>query len=200
MALNQVPQPGSSLGSTRNQILNNFSVIDAAFSVNHVPYNDGTGNQGKHAFIQFPVEASVPGGIIAGDVSLYNKQPASPFPLTGVNELFLVKSDGVTQIPITASAQSTNGWSYLPSGVLMKWGTTTRINASEPFAYLYPTSITIPAFQNVFMVQLTVVDNNTPFNTVVTLQTGTVNATGFSVIYNGTPPNSTVVSYLAIGN
>ncbi len=129
---------------------------------------------------------------------MYNKLPAAPYPQTGVNELFIVKADGTTT-PITARAASTNGWSYLPSGILLKWGTTTSINASSPFAYLYPTGSSIPVFTSVYSVQLTVVDSNPPYDTVVTVQTGTMATTGFSVVYTGTPPNSTVVTYLAIG-
>jgi len=198
MALNNVPVPGQSLGASRDLVNQNFSVIDTAFTVNHVAYNDGSGLQGKHKVVQFPVQAAIP-SLAVGDITLYNKLPAAPYPTTGVNELFVVKADGTTT-PITARAASTNGWSYLPSGILLKWGTTTRINASEPFAYLYPTGASIPVFSTVFSVQLTVIDDNTPYDTVVTLQTGTISATGFSVIYNGTPPNSTVVTYLAIGN
>ena len=199
MALNNVPVAGQSLGASRDLINQNFSVINTAFSVNHVPYNDGSGNQGKHAEVQFPVQSAIPAAS-AGDISLYNKLPAAPYPLTATNELFLIKADGTTNIPITASHQATAGWTYLPSGIILKWGTTTRINAGEPFAYLYPTSAATPVFSNAFSVQLTVIDNNAPYDTVVTLQTGTITATGFSVIYNGTPPNSTVVTYLAIGN
>lgn len=198
MALNNVPVAGQSLGASRDLINQNFSVIDTAFTVNHVAYNDGSGLQGKHKFVQFPVQAAIP-SLTAGDITLYNKLPASPYPQTGVNELFIVKANGTTT-PITARAASTNGWSYLPSGILLKWGTTTSINASSPFAYTYPTGSSIPVFSNVFSVQLTVVDGSPPYDTVVTLQTGTIATTGFSVVYTGTPPSSTVVTYLAIGN
>ena len=39
MALNNVPLSGQSLGVTRVPINQNFSVIDADFSVDHVAYN-----------------------------------------------------------------------------------------------------------------------------------------------------------------
>lgn len=198
--LNDSPLSTQTLASSQPLIRQNFSVVNTAFELNHVTYNDGSGNQGKHKFVQFPVQSAIPAGIAASDISLYNKLPAAPYPTTGVNELFLVKPDGTTHIPITASLQAQTGWSYLPSGVLMKWGRTTSINASEPFAYLYPTAASIPVFANVFTVMLTVIDNNTPYDTVVTIQTGTISATGFSIIYNGTPPGATVVNYLAIGN
>lgn len=198
MALNNVPVPGQSLGASRDLINQNFSVIDTAFTVNHVPYNDGSGLQGKHKVVQFPVQSAIP-SLTVGDITMYNKLPASPYPQTGVNELFIVKADGTTT-PITARAASTNGWSYLPSGILLKWGTTTSINGSLPFAYLFPVGSSIPVFNNVFSVQLTVVDDNPNYATSVAVQTGTMAVTGFSVVYTGTPPSSTVVTYLAIGN
>jgi hypothetical protein len=203
MALNNIPQAGQSLGSTRDLISQNFSVIDTAFSINHVPYNDPSGLQGKHPLVQFPVQTTIPATITTGDISLYNKLPAAPFPTTGTNELFLVKANGTTTIPITASHQATTGWTYLPSGILMKWGVTTTISGGSPFAYLYPTGASIPAFSNVFTVMLTPIDSTSggaPITDQVSVETGTIATTGFSVVYQGTAYSTTVVQYFAIGN
>ena len=193
--LNNVPTASQTLASSQSLIQTNFSTIDTAFSVNHVPYNDGSGNQGKHAFIQFPVQAMAPTPTV-GDISLYNLNSS----VTGLNELFIVKANATTITPMTASHQATTGWSYLPSGVLMKWGVTTTISASEPFAYAFPTASTIPVFNNVFTVLLTTSDSNPPFAGAVAVQTSSIATTGFSVIYNGSAASSTVVNYLAIGN
>ena len=197
--LNNVPVASQSTASSQSLIQANFITIDTAFSVNHVPYNDGSGNQGKHAFIQFPVQTTAPMPS-AGDISLYNLLPVSPFPLTGVNELFIVKANGTTITPMTASNQAATGWTYLPSGVLMKWGVTSTISSGEPFAYTFPTSSAIPVFNNVFTVMLTTSDSNPPFSGAVAVQTSSIATTGFSVIYNGTAASTTVVNYLAIGN
>lgn len=193
--LNNVPVPSQSSASSQSLIQENFITIDTAFSLNHVSYNDGSGDQGKHAFVQFYNLSTVPTPA-GGDITMYNATSS----LTTNNELFIVKANGTTTTPLTASHQATTGWTYLPSGVLMKWGTTTTISASEPFAYAFPTSATTPVFSNIFTVMLTTSDANPPFSGAVAVQTSSIATTGFSVIYNGTAASSTVVNYLAIGN
>jgi hypothetical protein len=192
--LNVVPVAGQSLGASRDLISQNFSVIDTAFTVNHVPYNDGSGNQGKHAFVQFNVLGSAPTPI-ASDISMYNFNST----LTGLNELFIVKADGTTTTPMTASDQATTGWTYLPSGLLLKWGTTNAVNGSNPFVYTYPTSASTPVFNAVYSVMISAVDAVVPFSGSLSVQSGTVTTTGFSVVYNGTPTSTTAATYLAIG-
>jgi len=192
--LNDTPNPGNSLGSTQSLIKANFSTIDTAFTVNHVPYNDASTFQGKHAFVQFNVLSSAPTPV-ANDISMYNYAST----LTGLNELFLVKADGTTTTPITASQKATTGWSYLPSGLLIKWGITSPINTSNPFAYLYPTGASIPAFTSCYTVLLSAVDTTTPFQYALSVQTGTITTTGFSIVYQGTPTGTTAAQYLAIG-
>jgi hypothetical protein len=193
--LNNVPTASQTLASSQSLIQTNFSVIDTAFTVNHVPYNDGSGFQGKHAFVQFYNLSTVPTPA-AGDITMYNATSS----LTTGNELFIVKTNGTTTTPMTASHQATTGWTYLPSGVLMKWGVTTAINTGEPFAYAFPTAATIPVFSNIFTVILTTSDANTPFSGAVAVQTSSIATTGFSIIYNGSPAGTTLVNYLAIGN
>ncbi len=192
------PNNGQTLGSSKPQVSGNFGTIDAAFSINHIGYN--LSNQGKHFLIQFPVQSSVPAGIIASDISLYNMLPTNPtYPATGTNELFLVKADGTTTIPITASVQNTNGWTYLPSGILLKWGNASY--ASAPQTVTFPTGGNIPAFKNIFSVTLTPVQNvSSPFNNVITINT--ISTTNFVITNGGTfgPPSGVTVNYLAIGN
>jgi hypothetical protein len=193
--LNNVPTASQTLASSQSLIQANFATIDTAFTVNHVSYNDGSGNQGKHAFIQFPVQALAPVAA-PGDISLYNQNSS----LTGLNELYIVKADATTKTPMTASHQAPTGWTYLPSGVLMKWGTTSTISSSEPFSYTFPVSSSTPVFTTIFTVMLTTSDSNPPFSGAVAVQTSSLSTTGFSVIYNGTASGTTVVNYLAIGN
>ncbi len=125
--LNNVPQPTQSLGQTQSLINANFSTIDTAFSINHVPYNDPSGNQGKHNLVDFPVQTVAP-TLAAGDVGIYNLNNAT----TTKNEAYIHKITGATtiNIPFTASTLSANStptsgsgvWTYLPSGVIMLTG------------------------------------------------------------------------------
>lgn len=118
MALNDVPQPGQTLALTQPLIRNNFSTIDSAFSVDHVSYN--LGGAGKHNKVTFPVQSSTP--TFPGDIGLYNKVD----PTTMVSQLYFTTSTGTTY-PMTASARQSftsggNGYSYLPSGLVVQWG------------------------------------------------------------------------------
>jgi hypothetical protein len=162
--LSNVPVPGQTLDNSRPIINNNFQTIDTTFSINHVQYRDGSNNGGKHAFVQFPVQTVIPSGIVTGDIDLYNKLPAAPYPQTGTNELFLVKSDGATQIPITASIQSASaGWSYLPSGILIKWGTILGNYPNGTWQqFTLPAASNIPVFNNVFSISLQSVSQDVP--------------------------------------
>jgi hypothetical protein len=125
--LNNVPLSTQSLGQTQSLIQANFSTINTAFGINHVTYNDGSGNQGKHNLVDFPVQGSVP-TFATGDTGFYNLNYAT----TSTNETYIHKITGATtaDIPFTASVLSANatptalsaGWTYLPSGLLLKWG------------------------------------------------------------------------------
>jgi len=87
MALNNIPLAGQSLGTTRAPINQNFSVIDAAFQIDHVDYN--IAGQGKHNKVTFPVQGSAP-AFTVGDIGLFN------LAVGGTNELNITNSSGVT--------------------------------------------------------------------------------------------------------
>lgn len=151
MSLNNVPLTGQTLAVTRDQIAQNFSVIDTAFTVasaqpQHIPYNDGSGNQGMHNFIQMPVYSGStnPPTVPSGQIGLYNKVG------TFNGDIFIKKNTpnitgggGNTQqeYPITfftantaVSPIGTKGWGYLPNGLLMLWGVDNV--SSGPITYL----------------------------------------------------------------
>ena len=120
MALNNVPVVGQTLFASRDLINQNFVVIDTAFAVNHVSYNDGSGNQGMHKFVQMP--AAVPTiATAAGQIGLYAKngstslQPELYFQRQG-----LAANSGYA---ITEGINLTLGFTTWPSGTIVKWGT-----------------------------------------------------------------------------
>lgn len=135
--LNNVPLAGQNLLQTRDAIANNFTTIDNAFSVNHVPY--GTTGAGKHNFVTFPVQAGSP-AIVYPDTGLFSKLNAT----SGVNELYYINSTKtIAEVPLTAGDITGTGWCYWPNGMLIKWGTTgplavnssTNVTASQGPAY-----------------------------------------------------------------
>lgn len=123
MAYNDTPLANQRIKDTQAPIRENFQTIQTSFSVDHAPIQSGA-NEGKHNKISMPVQGAAP-AFAAGEVGLFNKLPAAPFPLTGRNELFIHSASGVDSL-VTARADSAlvplHGYSYLPSGILLKWG------------------------------------------------------------------------------
>lgn len=205
--LNSVPQAPQSLGQTQPLIQTNFSVIDAAFSINHVQYNDGSGNQGKHNLVDFPVQSVAP-TFAATDTGLFNKVPAAPFPLTTKQETFIHTQhfSGAQDIPMTASILSTStptvfssGWTYLPSGLILKWAA--NISCTGLQVVTFPAGGNIPAFTTCLTVIPQIAQGGAgDTNLAVRLQG--VNPTNFTVYVS---PRTTTgsatsnITYWAIG-
>jgi hypothetical protein len=124
MALTILPNAGQTLGQTRDPIRINFSNIENAFVVDHVDY--AITGAGKHNKITFPVQGSAP-SFASGEIGLFN------LAVSGTNELNITNSAGVTT-PFTRSLSANPGWTYLPSGMIMAWGTGT-INGTVTIAY-----------------------------------------------------------------
>lgn len=157
MALNNVPLSGQSLNDTRNPIRNNFNTIDTAFTVDHVSYN--TANQGFHNKVTMPVQALAP-VFAAGINGLFSLLNAT----TTQNEINIHKQNlaGAVNIPMTASVLGTNainngvrGWTYLPSGILLKWGATSSAAATN-----IDTFSGGPAYTAVYNAQATLFNNS----------------------------------------
>lgn len=102
-----IPQPTDQLSTSQGDILGNFQALD--------PVVNG--------IISFPATAPAP-VIPAGIDALYGAIPTAA-PLTGLNELFIKKqipaAPDIT-FPMTAALFANDGYTYLPSGILIKWG------------------------------------------------------------------------------
>ena len=144
MAYNaSIPQPTDQLSQSQSDILGNFQAL-----ANVVGANSGS--------VTFPNQVVAP-TFPANQDGLYSLTPAiSPFP-----ELYVNKNNqnGTTsQIPFTAStlsttsaapAQFSNGWSYLPSGIIIKWGSVAYVAGTVTFD-------TTVAFSQVLTIQTTI--------------------------------------------
>lgn len=188
---NAIPQPNDDISVSQAQILANFSAISTAFNLNHVNFN--ATEQGKHAFVEMPNQNAVPPVTIANETGLY----CNTSTLTAQPELFFIKQNGTTAPPplnnangyeITSSNYTSPGWTRLPSGILIKWGTFSTASGTP---YLFDVAGTIPAFAVCYNVQLT--------GTSALLQTFSVSAVTnlqFTVTSGSTPCQG---YYFAIG-
>ena len=191
-----IPQPTDQLNISQVDLLDNFSAISTYLDVNHVPF--GSSDAGKHAFITFPVQTIAP-SFATGEEGLYNKVYAT----TTESELWVHKQyNGVStvDIPFTASTLSSSapvsgagGWTYLPSGIYITWGSIT-VNGN--------TTITLanPPPSQILSVQLTPITGSSSFVDAQVVLNAIVSNSQFTVVgtINGAASNITV-GYLVLG-
>lgn len=117
MVYSDTPLAASRIKDTQPLIRANFQDINTLINVDHFTF--GAPNQGKHKKVTLPDQGIAP-AFAGSDVGLWSQVPVATN-LTGVNELFIRRSDG-SSTPFTAFVAGVEGWTYLPSGVLLKWG------------------------------------------------------------------------------
>lgn len=119
-----IPNAGDVIADSQPQLKGNFQAVKQLIDVNHGTF--GSANEGKHHKVSFPVQSPTP-TFSAGDLGLYSFLN----PTTNKNELYCHKIQNATtaEVPLTASilssatpAQDTGGWTYLPSGIYMSFG------------------------------------------------------------------------------
>jgi hypothetical protein len=125
---------------------------------------------------------------------------------TSTNELWIHKqtTSGLSEIPFTASKMSNNnavssedGWSYLPSGLLIKWGIVPA--AANPVAITPTITSGGPNFTHVFQVLLTAEDSSGSTNFTCGQKTVPDNTSGNFSAYCAHPSATTNIVYLVIG-
>ena len=154
-----IPTAKQYKNATQEPILNNFSDIDTAFSVDHVALNDA--DEGKHDKVTILPLEDAP--VTASDeIALYNKI------YNGKPSLFLREESEGTEYPLfmperigneedesLAYLEST-GYTKIAGGFLLKWGIITGITAkssTQSKSYTFPTETptgdTVPAFNGI---------------------------------------------------
>lgn len=177
-----IPQGGDIISQSQPLILGNFQSLNTSNSVNHVAFNDA--NQGKHKFLQMPDQSSDP-TTAANELALYSKE------LSAVSTLYFRKESDGTVIQLTGidPVKALEGTTFLPGGVVLKWGTATINVAASTVNFAAPT------FPNaVYSLALTVGNSSTAAQQVV--YTG-LNQGGFTGY--GTA-NGLFCTYIAIGS
>lgn len=202
-----IPQATDDPSISQGQFLGNFTAL-GAIAGNGNPSSNSLDSTAGFDWILLAAQANtppIPANFQAGVIGMYSALSS----ITGVNELYINKTNQATvfQAPVTESILSTNsapaalsqGWTYLPSGLILKWGTGTSITGQFTFNYLV--SASIPAFTATISVQLQIL--YTPAgdsNKAISLRG--VSATGFTgYISNRTTTGAGTSSftYFAIG-
>ncbi len=191
---NNIPQPGDQISVSQGDILGNFVAIGAGFSQNHIPLTGAALQAGQHNFIQLFPRAATPGALFAGSPGFWADNTAD-------KSVFLHNESTGADINISKSGLGVDGWCWLPSGVLLKWGTfqSTAVPNTDHF---FPVAAGIPAFTHIRSVQVTAsrVGVGTQYlhvflNTYTNLL---LNVTGWTFATPAAPHN-VVVNYFCIG-
>lgn len=193
-----IPQPTDEISQSQADLLGNFMQLNTYVAVDHVALN--ATNQGMHNQSSYVTQASAPifGTDALGNIlGIYNIINS----VTLVNELYVHKTSEATtaEIPFTASILSnvsapltdSGGWSYLPSGIVLKFGSATGLTTGSN-TITYPTT-KIPAFTQTLTVIICAYGTNTG-SLCPTLTA--VSPTGFTV---NMPAGLAAIQYLAIG-
>jgi len=181
---NNIPQPSDKLKDSQPAILANFQAIKTLIDVNHATF--GAANEGKHKYINIPIVGAAP-TTAASEMALYTKTST----YTGNTEAFLRRESNGSEIEYSAAQFDYNGWSMLPSGLLMKWGTATIV-ATGAYTVTFPVVATTPAFTACYFILLTVFSTD-PTRTVCLHSFTNINFVAHASVAN------TEIKYLAFG-
>lgn len=189
------------LGNSKNQIRNNFQIIQDDFAVNHVAF--GESGEGKHIFVQLPERDGTTTpypSTASNEGALYTKEGTNP---AETNLYFRGESDGYEyQMTHAYSAQtgtfatSPNGWTFLPGGLILQWGSKT--NPSTSGTIIFATSnFTFP--NSIIQIQLQLYHNSSG-NESATVK-GDVPPTTSEFQYRTTASSAnTILKWWALGN
>lgn len=130
---NSIPQATDQLSQSQPLILQNFAAIETLIAIDHATF--ASANAGFHNKVTFPIQSPAP-AFAAPNLGLYSFLNAT----TTVNELYVTLQDG-TRIPMTAAKKLGTGYTYLPSGLIIQWGTTFgKGNVAVTFSIPFPNS------------------------------------------------------------
>ena len=141
-----IPNPPNNPSSDVPGMQTNCNSLNSLISVDHIGFNDGSNNGGRHLQVQMPVQGSIPSGLIGGEGTLYTKSGtgAQLFYTPGVsgNEYQLTRVIGpnfatfgtFTNYP-PAVVNQNGGWTFLPGGLLYQYGTMQTTGSSTAVVF-----------------------------------------------------------------
>jgi len=176
---------------SQGDIQGNFQAIKTLIDINHKTFDDAT-NQGKHSQVTLPESAADPETAI-NEIALYTKESV----ISGNSGLFLRNENFGAIVELTNAIKASPGYTILPSGIIMAWGTGTIASGSansavNTFHTAFPTAV--------LSLQLTPYNVQTGAAQDYVMNAYTVTAASFYVNRNGSYTGTTAYFYyLAIG-
>lgn len=202
-----IPTPSEALSASQGEIQTNFSQTNTLFAVDHVTFDSAdAGNRGKHYKVTFPdwvkpPQATVNPQTAANEIALYGGDDGTE------SQLYLRRESNGTVIQMTSSSTgdpvaAVGGQTFLPGGIIMKWGNRSGVADGATINFNADTS-NFPT--NCFQVWISIYDGavGATGNTFAWVRPGSVATTGFRVSCISrlsTAPSTASFAYLAIGN
>lgn len=183
-----IPQAFDVMSDSQSDLLDDYRAINSFMNINHVDFNGA--DQGKHKYVQFPVQSSAP-ATLSTEVALFSRL-ATQVITTQVPTICFKNSSNGAVYEFGIGRGSTAGWARLPSGALMKWHRIIWPEAGfgsndSTFTTSWPSDNQYPAFQTtpVFMAGsvVTLQDLKGPQATISAVPVGT---TQYTVRVDGT--------------
>jgi len=185
MAYNEnIPAANDLLSQSQADIQQNFAALKTFLETNHEAFADAS--EGKHKHVTFP-EQGADVSTAANEKVIYAKESA----LTNVSELFIRNESDGTVTEFTSSGQATTGWTRLPSGILIKWGTGS-VNANSSATATFDTTV---AFSAIYTVSVSRQGQSGDSGAMYYQAYTTTNVT----VYNASNNGPRAFTYFAIG-
>ena len=191
------PLASDSISDTQPKINQNFIGTNAWTAVDHEEF--ASPNAGFHKKVTLTAQSPAP-SFTGTQLGIYNFVN----PTTTKNEIYVTKYNNnvLTDIPITASSfnnasgSQDSGYSYLPSGLILKWGLKDVTLSSNVGSITFPSPFPVNALNG----QLTLgVTNLIGKVAVIYITNLTANLIAFRVESTSTLPAQVQVSYNVIG-
>lgn len=176
-----IPQANDKWGISQQNILDNFIALGAILDVDNGVYT-------------FPENALDP-TTAADTIDMYAKEGV----YSSEAELFIRRESSGDVIGFTEANLTSTGWSRLPSGLLLKWGTATANGTTN---VLFPTGAGIPAFSTIVNVLVTTVYDSGDTDAIARLVQSSLAVTDFDVFGSAgltSTPAAADFYYLALG-
>lgn len=126
-----IPQSTDLISNSQPQILANFSQLNTQFAVDHNAFNTGSGNGNGHHKKVFFDNAPVAPTVAGTESAIY------PGLVSAAQQLFFKNAVGAVQLTGTTVA-SASGSTFLPGGIILKWGTGAITGSTQTFPVAFP--------------------------------------------------------------
>jgi len=122
-----IPQATDRLSKSQGDILGNFQALQTFVGVSLEDF--ASPNAGKNKFVNFVDQTGSVPASDAPNIIVYNAQDAAT-----VQQLWI--NNGVdAAFPFTKATKASNGFTYLPSGIIMLWGVINPVVGNNTFTF-----------------------------------------------------------------